>query len=87
MLSTLIKKWRGERPSIFILSGAGLSVESGIPTYRGAGSDAKNDSPSLSKGYMRSIPEKVFFQCPLTRMASRTAGYTSHHHAPLSKVL
>ena len=60
MLSTLMKKWRGERPSIFILSGAGLSVESGIPTYRGAGSDADNDSPSLSKGYMRSVPEKVF---------------------------
>ena len=57
MLSTMIKKWRGERPSIFILSGAGLSVESGIPTYRGEGSDPKNDSASLSRGYMRSLPE------------------------------
>ena len=60
MLSTMIKKWRGERPSIFILSGAGLSVESGIPTYRGEGSDPKNDSASLSRGYMRSLPERVF---------------------------
>ena len=60
MLSTMIKKWRGERPSIFILSGAGLSVESGIPTYRGEGSDPKNDSASLSKGYMRALPERVF---------------------------
>ena len=60
MLSTMIKKWRGERPSIFILSGAGLSVESGIPTYRGEGSDPKNDSASLSRGYMRSLPERVY---------------------------
>lgn len=62
MLSTLIKKWRGKRPSIFILSGAGLSVESGIPTYRGAGSDANNNSQSLTKGDMRSVPEKVFVE-------------------------
>ena len=60
MLSTMIKKWRGERPSIFILSGAGLSVESGIPAYRGEGSDPKNDSASLSRGYMRSLPERVY---------------------------
>lgn len=60
MLSTMIKKWRGERPSIFILSGAGLSVESGIPTYRGAGSDPDNDSTSLSAGYMRAMPERVY---------------------------
>lgn len=60
MLSTMIKKWRGDRPSIFILSGAGLSVESGIPTYRGAGSNPDNDSTSLSAGYMRSLPERVF---------------------------
>ena len=60
MLSTMIKKWRGERPCIFILSGAGLSVESGIPTYRGVGSDPKNDSTSLSAGYMRALPQRVF---------------------------
>ena len=60
MLSMMIKKWRSERPSIFILSGAGLSVESGIPTYRGAGSDPENDSTSLSAGYMRALPERVF---------------------------
>ena len=60
MLSTMIKKWRSERPGIFILSGAGLSVESGIPTYRGAGSDPENDSSSLSAGYMRALPERVF---------------------------
>ena len=60
MLSMMIKKWRSERPSIFILSGAGLSVESGIPTYRGAGSDPENDSTSLSAGYMRALPVRVF---------------------------
>ena len=60
MLSMMIKKWRAERPSIFILSGAGLSVESGIPTYRGAGSDRVNDGKSLSAGYMRSMPERVY---------------------------
>lgn len=60
MLSTMIKQWRNDRPSIFILSGAGLSVESGIPTYRGAGSDLNNDSKSLSASYMRSLPERVF---------------------------
>lgn len=60
VLSTMIKKWRSDRPNIFILSGAGLSVESGIPTYRGAGSNPDNDSTSLSAGYMRSLPERVF---------------------------
>lgn len=35
-------------------------MESGIPTYRGEGSDPKNDSASLSRGYMRSLPERVF---------------------------
>ena len=60
MLSTMIKKWRGERPSIFILSGAGLSVESGIPAYRGEGSDPDNDSADLSSTYMRLMPKLVY---------------------------
>ena len=28
--------FKGERPLVFILSGAGLSAESGIPTFRDA---------------------------------------------------
>ena len=60
MLSTMIKKWRGERPTIFILSGAGLSVESGIPAYRGEGTDPGNDSADLSSTYMRLMPKRVY---------------------------
>ena len=51
---------KGEKPVIFILSGAGLSVESGIPTYRGQRSAKHNDSQVLSKTWMRLYPEKVF---------------------------
>lgn len=51
---------KGEKPVIFILSGAGLSVESGIPTYRGQGSAKHNDSRVFSKAWMRCYPEKVF---------------------------
>lgn len=39
ILNLRIRRARNERPLIFILSGAGLSAQSGIPTYRDAGNN------------------------------------------------
>lgn len=50
---------KAQRPVIVILSGAGLSAESGIPTYRGP--DNKwNRSGSLNAGHMKHNPQMVF---------------------------
>lgn len=38
---------KGDRPLVFILSGAGLSAESGIPTFR----DANPNSREIARDY------------------------------------
>ena len=60
MLKDYIKKWRGKRPSIFILSGAGLSAASGIPTYRGVGSGKSASWVSLSAETLQESPQDLF---------------------------
>ena len=53
---------RGEKPLIFILSGAGLSAESGIPTFRDRdGLWEKYDFRELATSEaIKKTPEKVF---------------------------
>lgn len=50
---------KGERPVIVILSGAGLSAESGIPTYRNADNNW-NRTDSMDSGDMKHRPQLVF---------------------------
>lgn len=55
-------KFEGERPLVFVLSGAGLSAESGIPTFRDAdGLWRKYDPKELaSVGALDRQPQDVF---------------------------
>ena len=53
------KMIKSERPVIVILSGAGLSAESGIPTYRSPGNQW-NRTGSLYAEHMRHTPQLVF---------------------------
>ena len=53
------KMIKSERPVIVILSGAGLSAESGIPTYRSPGNQW-NRTSSLYAEHMRHTPQLVF---------------------------
>ncbi len=50
---------KADRPVIVILSGAGLSAESGIPTYRNP-DNSWSRSDSLNAGHMRNAPQIVF---------------------------
>ena len=50
---------KGERPLIVILSGAGLSAESGIPTYRNADNNW-NRTDSMDSVDMKHRPQLVF---------------------------
>ena len=50
---------KGERPVIVILSGAGLSAESGIPTYRNADNNW-NRTDSMDSVDMKHRPQLVF---------------------------
>ena len=50
---------KGERPLIVILSGAGLSAESGIPTYRNADNN-RNRTDSMDSVDMKHRPQLVF---------------------------
>ena len=52
-------KIKGERPLIVILSGAGLSAESGIPTYRNADNNW-NRTDSMDSVDMKHRPQLVF---------------------------
>ena len=50
---------KGERPVIVILSGAGLSAESGIPTYRNADNNW-NRTDSMDSVDMKHHPQLVW---------------------------
>lgn len=50
---------KSERPLIVILSGAGLSAESGIPTYRNADNNW-NRTDSMDSVDMKHRPQLVF---------------------------
>ncbi len=53
------RKWRKPRPVIVILSGAGLSAESGIPTYRNAANGWQRSAPLYAEDFKRD-PSAVF---------------------------
>ena len=52
--------FKGERPLVFILSGAGLSAESGIPTFRDANGLWRKYDPkelaSIGAGFFSLFP-------------------------------
>lgn len=81
---------KGERPVIVILSGAGLSAESGIPTYRNADNNW-NRTDSMDSVDMKHRPQLVFdsirpnpmpltFRSPNSKRsgATRPTSSTSH---------